>query len=95
MQLSSIFAIYSLFWTLSLFVILPIGVKTHEEMGLDRGRGHADSAPYRHNLGRKVIWTTVLATALFSLFYANYVNDWLTIDMIPTPTAPAYDPMTS
>src|SRR3546814_1400293 len=47
MKLTSILAIYALFWTLSLFVILPIGVKTSEEMGEERGKGHADSAPHR------------------------------------------------
>ena len=39
----SIFAIYSLFWVLSAFVILPIGVRTHEELGMEKTVGQADS----------------------------------------------------
>src|SRR3546814_3685786 len=77
MKLTSILAIYALFWTLSLFVILPIGVKTSEEMGEERGKGHADSAPHRHDLKRKVVWTTLLASALFAVFYANYIYGWV------------------
>lgn len=83
MKLTSILAIYALFWTLSLFVILPIGVKTSEEVGEQRGRGHADSAPHQHNLKRKFLWTTVLSTLIFALFYANYLYGWLTIDSLP------------
>ena len=32
----SIIAIYALFWVLTAFVILPIGVRTHDELGLDK-----------------------------------------------------------
>src|SRR3546814_15690835 len=85
MKLTSILAIYALFWTLSLFVILPIGVKTSEEMGEERGKGHADSAPHRHDLKRKVVWTTLLASALFAVFYANYIYGWVTLGTFPVP----------
>src|SRR3546814_15737191 len=83
MKLTSILAIYALFWTLSLFVILPIGVKTSEEMGEERGKGHADSAPHRHDLKRKVVWTTLLASVLFAVFYANYTSGWVTVGQFP------------
>src|SRR3546814_15542800 len=85
MKLTSILAIYALFWTLSLFVILPIGVKTSEEMGEERGKGHEDSAPHRHDLKRKVVWTTLLASALFAVFYANYIYGWVTLGTFPVP----------
>src|SRR3546814_2200517 len=75
MKLTSILAIYALFWTLSLFVILPIGVKTSEEMGEERGKGHADSAPHRHDLKRKVVWTTLLASALFAVRSEEHTSE--------------------
>ena len=45
MTWTSIIAIYLLFWVMTAFVILPIGVRTHEELGLPKVPGQADSAP--------------------------------------------------
>lgn len=92
MKLTSIIAIYVLFWTLSLFVILPIGVKTSEELGEKRTPGHADSAPHRHDLKRKAVWTTLLSAVLFGLFYANYLYGWVTLDTFPIPEPPGFRP---
>ncbi len=36
MRWTSILAIYSLFWVLSAFLVLPFGVRTHDEAGLDK-----------------------------------------------------------
>ena len=46
MRWTSILAIYVLFWTLSLFLVLPFGVRTAEEEGAAPGPGHAESAPH-------------------------------------------------
>ncbi len=73
----SIVAIYVLFWVLSAFVILPIGVKTHEELGLEKTPGQADSAPGNFRPRTILIRTTVLSGILFGLFYANYINGWI------------------
>lgn len=90
MKWTSVLAIYVLFWSISLFVILPIGVKTSEEAGEQRGEGHADSAPHKHDLKRKAAWTTLLATVVFGLFYANYLEGWLTLDNLPIPRPPGF-----
>ena len=45
--------------------------------------GQADSAPVRPNLRAKALWTTVISAVLFGLYYANYVNGWVTMDDIP------------
>lgn len=83
MKLTSILAIYALFWMLCLFVVLPIGVRTSEEEGHRTQVGHADSAPHRHNLWKKMWWTTLLSAALFGVFYANYVFGWIdTTDLV-------------
>ena len=44
MQITSIAAIYFLFFVMSAFVMLPFGVKTAEEAGVDKVPGQADSA---------------------------------------------------
>ena len=46
MRFGSALAVYVLFWTMSLFLVLPLGVRTSEEQGEQRGAGHAESAPH-------------------------------------------------
>ena len=83
MKIGSAVAIYLLFWSLTLFAVLPFGVRTAREMGDEPVPGQADSAPANPMLGRKLLWTTVISTLLFALFYANYSAGWLTLDDIP------------
>lgn len=78
MSVTSIIAIYALFWVMSAFVILPIGVKTHEELGMERIPGQADSAPGNFRPGLIILRTTLLSAALFALYYANYNYGWIT-----------------
>ncbi|MBA2919659.1 DUF1467 family protein [Sphingomonas sp. MAH-20] len=78
MRWTSIVAIYLLFWSLSAFLVLPFGVRTHEEAGADRVPGQADSAPHDYRFGKLILRTTIVAAVLFGLYYANYVNGWIT-----------------
>lgn len=78
----SILAIYVLFWTLSLFIVLPFGVRTSEEQGMDRGPGHAESAPHSFSFGRAALRATIVSALLFGLFYANYIHGWITVQML-------------
>lgn len=80
MRWTSIIAIYALFWVLAAFLVMPFGVRTHEEMGLDKVPGQAMSAPGNFNPRRLAIRATVLAAVLFGLYYANFVNRWITIE---------------
>lgn len=82
MRVTSIAAIYLLFWIMSLFLVLPWGVRTSEEEGVESQPGHAESAPHVFRAGRVALRTTVIATVLFGLYYANYVNGWITVDAI-------------
>lgn len=77
MNWSSIIAIYVLFWVICAFVILPIGVRTHDELGLEKTAGQADSAPGNFNPKQIILRTTLLSAALFGLYYANYVYGWI------------------
>jgi predicted secreted protein len=77
MNWTSIAAIYLLFWTLSAFVVLPFGVRTHEELGLAKTPGQADSAPGNFRPLRVVLHTTILSGLLFGLYYVNYVYGWV------------------
>jgi predicted secreted protein len=80
MRWTSIVAIYSLFWVMSAFLVMPFGVRTHDELGLEKVPGQAHSAPGNYNPKRIALRATLLAIVLFGLFYANYVNQWITTD---------------
>lgn len=80
MQITSIIAIYFLFWVLSAFLLLPFGVRTHEEEGLEKIPGQADSAPANFRPGRLVFRATVLAAILAGLYIANYSQGWITVE---------------
>ena len=81
MKLTSILAIFALFWVMSAFLVLPFGVRTHDEAGIAKVPGQADSAPANFNARRVARRATVLALVLFGLFYLNYVNGWIGIDL--------------
>lgn len=80
MQWTSFLAIYALVWVLSAFVMLPMGIRTHEELGLDKVPGQADSAPGNFRPWRVVLRATILAAAVTGLFALNYLYGWVGID---------------
>jgi predicted secreted protein len=82
MRFTSALSIFFLFWVAAGFILLPFGVRTHEEDGASRVPGQADSAPHTFDLPRHVVRATVLAVVLFGLYYANYVNGWITAEML-------------
>lgn len=82
MKWTSALAIYFLFWSLSVFLVLPFGVRTTDEAGADRVPGQAESAPHEFRPGRIALRVTVVATALFLLFQLNYVYGWITPQII-------------
>jgi predicted secreted protein len=77
MQWTSILAIYFLFLVFSAFVLLPFGVRTHDEAGVGKVPGQADSAPVEFRPGRLMVRAVVLAAILTTLYVANYVNGWI------------------
>lgn len=85
MSIVSSLAIWFLFLALSVFIVLPIGVKNAHEAGEDRVPGSASGAPVNPMLGRKALWALLLASAAFGLFYLNFTQGWLTSEMILGP----------
>ncbi len=79
MKLTSIVAIYILFWWGSLFLVLPFRLRSSAEPE-DHVPGQAESAPPRFSVRRTIMWTTIASAALFAFYYVNYVNGWVTAD---------------
>lgn len=80
MKWTSVIAIYALFWVVSAFILLPFGVKTHDEAGVPKVKGQADSAPANFRPGRLALRATVLAAVLCAAYVANFIYGWVTPD---------------
>jgi len=88
MKFQSILAIYVLFWTMCLFLVLPFGVRTPEEEGVECPPGHAPSAPHRFSFAKVALRTTIVSAILFAIFYANYHFGWVDIGMLDWAAPP-------
>lgn len=80
MKLTSIIAIYFLFYAASAFILLPFGVRTTEEVGGEKIAGQAESAPHRFDVKRHFLKAAVVAALLFAIYYANWAFGWITPD---------------
>ena len=91
MHWTSILAIYVLFWVMSAFVLLPFGVRTHDEMGIEKVPGQADSAPANFRPRRLLVRATLLAAVLTALYVLNYIYGWVGYEQLDLfNRAPSY-----
>ena len=74
--------VYLLFWTMTLFLVLPWHARTGDEVGAAKIPGQADSAPHIHRPLSIVLWTTGVSAALFGLFLLNFRYGWITAPML-------------
>lgn len=88
MQWTSIVAIYLLVWVMCAFVMLPIGVRTHDELGVEKIPGQADSAPANFRPMRLLLRATIVSAVLTALYVLNYDNGWITPQDINFITPP-------
>jgi predicted secreted protein len=77
MELTSIIAIYFLFWVMGCFIALRFGMRTDHEAGNALVPGQADSAPAEFRPWRVIRNGTVIATLAFALYYANWTYGWI------------------
>ena len=82
MRLSSILAIFSLFWALSFFFVLPFRLQRKGAPPAAPVQGEMRGAPPSFSFGRTALWTTIVAAVLFGLYYANYVMGWLPVESL-------------
>lgn len=86
MKITSIIAIYFVTWWLCLFMVLPWGIRNASETGDHVEPGNEPGAPVNPRLGRKLIYTTILATVVFGLVYGTYTQGWIPLDFLPGPS---------
>ncbi|WP_331374012.1 DUF1467 family protein [Sinorhizobium chiapasense] len=82
MSAFSTLAIYFIIWWLTLFAVLPLGVRTQAEEN-DIVPGSVESAPARFRALRVVLLTTVIAAAIHLGWYIVSVKLGYGIDSIP------------
>ncbi len=82
MRPTTAIAIYFLIWWITLFAILPFGVRSQEESG-DIVPGTDPGAPALPRLVRKLIWTTLVASVVFALCWVIYKYQLITLEDFP------------
>ena len=77
MKWYSALVIYSIIWWLVLFMVLPWGNRPIKEE--DIAKGHSAGAPERPRILVKFALTTIIAAAVFAVFYWAYATDLISI----------------
>ncbi len=78
MNIVSAFVLYAVIWFLTLFVILPIGLRTQEEDG-DVVPGTHPGSPADFRFGRMFLIVTIVATAIFAIIAAIIISGVITL----------------
>lgn len=60
---------YVMIWWVALFAVLPWGATSAHEAGEKAEQGHAESAPLKPRIGRKLLATSVVAAVLWAIWY--------------------------
>ncbi len=76
-------SIYFVTWWISLFAILPLGVRSHAEAGAQVPEGCDPGAPVNPNLKRKAFTTTWVAAIVTGAIWCA-----VTFNLIPVPQFP-------
>jgi predicted secreted protein len=79
--ISTWLAIYFVLWWVTLFVILPFGIRSQHEDGVGPP-GTDPGAPITSRMGRRLIWTTLLSALIFAAGLAAYHADYLNIERL-------------
>lgn len=77
-------AVFFLIWWVVLFAVLPWGVRSQHEGG-EMTPGTDPGAPIVPKLGRKLIWTTIVASVVFAAFYVVYTDRLVTLNGLLAP----------
>ena len=80
-SVSTALAIYFVLWWVVLFVTLPFGVRSQHEDG-EGAPGTDPGAPIASQMGRKLIWTTVISAAIYAAAMLAYNAGYLNIERL-------------
>ncbi|MBN9343220.1 MAG: hypothetical protein BGO76_03760 [Caedibacter sp. 38-128] len=75
MSFISLIIVFTLFWWLIFFSLLPLGLKKEN----NPPKGHDRGAPASHGLGMKSLITTLIAFILSAFAYWIAENNWISL----------------
>jgi len=84
MPITTAVAIFFLIWWVVLFAVLPWGIRSQHEAG-EIVPGTDPGAPAIPNLGRKLLWTTLVSVAIFAACYVVYVDRLFSLEGLVRP----------
>ena len=76
------FAIFFVIWWMTLFITLPFRARSQAEAG-EVDEGTEPAAPANAQMGRRMFWNTVLALAVFALYYVVTEVVGIGVDSFP------------
>lgn len=77
-------AIYLTLWWTILFAVLPLGVVSHAEAGIDPGDGGDPGAPVDPKLKRKFFTTTWISAVIWILIWLAIHFHLVTLPSLPS-----------
>jgi len=84
MSVTTAVATFFLIWWVVLFAVLPWGIRSQHEGG-EIVPGTDPGAPAIPNLGRKLLWTTLVSVAIFAACYVVYVDRLVSLEGLVRP----------
>ncbi len=84
MPITTAVGIFFLIWWVVLFAVLPWGIRSQHEGG-EIVPGTDPGAPAIPNLGRKLLWTTLVSVAIFAACYVVYVDRLVSLEGLVRP----------
>jgi len=79
MSVTTAIAIYFLVWWITLFAVLPFGIRSQDEAG-KVVPGTDPGAPAITRVLRKALWTTLVSSVIFAILYVVYVRRLVTLE---------------
>ena len=70
MPVTTAIATFFLIWWVTLFAVLPFGVRSHAETGTEHQVGTDAGSPVAIRMGLKLLATTGISAVLFAAIYA-------------------------
>jgi predicted secreted protein len=84
MSVTTAIATFFLIWWVTLFAVLPWGIRSQHETG-EMAPGTDPGAPIGVRIGRKLLWTTLVAVVIYAAVYVVYTRKLVTVDDLTAP----------
>ncbi|MDE9449630.1 DUF1467 family protein [Aliiroseovarius sp. Z3] len=81
MSITAAIVLYVVIWFVTMFVVLPIGLRTQGDEG-DVVRGTHAGAPANFKLARTMIIVTIIGTVVWAIVAGIIVSGWISVEDI-------------